>query len=96
MYWEIIPQSGMRANGFTRRRTWSLSSGERRLVHIVATLVAPSSLVILDEPTCGMDTAGATAIAEAVRTRAQNAGVVVATQDTDWLERLAGAAIELG
>jgi energy-coupling factor transporter ATP-binding protein EcfA2 len=37
------------------RRCWDLSAGESRLMHLVAALITPASVVLLDEPTCGLD-----------------------------------------
>jgi energy-coupling factor transport system ATP-binding protein len=88
--------SGTGTAGLLHSRTWSLSAGERRLVHMISALVAPASLVLLDEPTCGVDESAATALGEAVRTRSLETGVVIATQDHDWLRGLAPFEMELG
>lgn len=84
------------ANGLLAKRTWNLSSGERRLVHVAAALLAPAGLVLLDEPTCGMDAAGSLALGEAVKARARRSGIVVATQDREWLRWLSETTVELG
>jgi energy-coupling factor transport system ATP-binding protein len=81
---------------FIGRRTWSLSGGEKRVVEIVGSLIAPASLVLLDEPTAGLDPSRKRALAEAVRERSSSAPVMVASQDTEWLSSLSAATFPLG
>jgi len=77
---------------FLERRTWDLSAGEKRLVLLVAALIAPASLLALDEPTAGLDPSRREGITLAVRRRAASTPVLVASQDQDWLTSL-GARI---
>ena len=79
---------GFSGRQFLERRCWDLSAGERRLMHVVAALVAPASLVLLDEPTCGLDRTRRLALAELVRSRSRRDPVVVATQDSEWIVSL--------
>jgi len=76
------------ADGFLERRTWDLSAGEKRLVLLVSALVSPASLLALDEPTAGLDPGRRASVAEAVRRRAANTPVLVASQDLGWLDSL--------
>jgi energy-coupling factor transporter ATP-binding protein EcfA2 len=76
------------------RRAFDLSAGEKRLVQSVAALVAPASVLLLDEPTAGLDPWRRTALAALVSDRASRRPVVVASQDAEWLERL-GARMHL-
>jgi energy-coupling factor transporter ATP-binding protein EcfA2 len=85
------------------RRTWDLSTGEKRLVEVVAALIAPAGRVLLDEPTAGLDPARRAALARLVARRAfESAGpgastpIVVATQDRGWAASLGARIIDLG
>lgn len=78
--------------GFLERRCWTLSAGEKRLVGLLGTLLAPAALVLLDEPTAGLDAALRAVAARLTRLRAAAGPVLVATQDRDWVEDL-GAEI---
>jgi energy-coupling factor transport system ATP-binding protein len=78
--------------GFLGRRCWTLSSGEKRLVGILGALLAPAPLVLLDEPTAGLDTRLRAAVGRLVAARSNEVPVVVATQDREWAESL-GAAV---
>jgi energy-coupling factor transporter ATP-binding protein EcfA2 len=82
--------------GLLRRRTWDLSSGEKRLVQAVATLIPPASLVILDEPTCGLDSLRRESLARLVEERAESDPVLVGSQDSAWLNRIRANEIRLG
>jgi energy-coupling factor transport system permease/ATP-binding protein len=79
-----------------RRTPWSLSTGERRLVQLAAALVAPASVVLADEPTCGLDPGRAAVVAELLGRLSARAGVVVATQDWRLLESLNPLELRLG
>ena len=70
------------------RRTWGLSGGEKRMVSLVGALIAPASLVALDEPTAGLDAPARAALAGLVADSARQYAVLVASQDGEWLERL--------
>jgi energy-coupling factor transporter ATP-binding protein EcfA2 len=78
------------------RRTWSLSTGEKRLIEVVGALAAPSCLVLLDEPTAGLDRARRVALAERVRRRAERVPIVIATQDREWITDLGARVVVLG
>ena len=73
-----------------------LSSGERQRAALAATLAGSPALVLLDEPTRGMDGAARRALAAAVETLTdRGAAVVIATHDTDLAADLADRTIEL-
>jgi energy-coupling factor transport system ATP-binding protein len=89
---ECFDRLNLGGAAFLERRTWDLSTGEKRLVQLVATLVAPSSLVILDEPTCGIDADRAVALGDLIRHRAESDPVLIASQDSVWLKQI-GAVV---
>ena len=70
------------------RRTWELSSGERRLVLLVGALIAPSDLLALDEPTAGLDPIRRGNLADLLGEVAREKSVLIASQDESWLEEL--------
>lgn len=78
------------------RQTWTLSTGEKRLVEVIGALIAPSSLVLLDEPTAGLDTGRRAALARLVERRAESNPVVIASQDLDWVGRTGARCFHLG
>jgi energy-coupling factor transport system ATP-binding protein len=93
---EALTSLGWDAERMLARRTWSLSTGEKRLIEVIGALVAPSSLVLLDEPTAGLDAARRSALAEMVRRTAEGVPVVVASQDREWLSDLGARIVSLG
>jgi energy-coupling factor transport system ATP-binding protein len=73
-----------------------LSSGERQRAALVATLAGSPALVLLDEPTRGMDLAARRSLAAAVRWLTERgSAVVLATHDTDLVAELADRTIAL-
>jgi energy-coupling factor transport system ATP-binding protein len=87
---------GLDAEAFLERRTWTLSTGEKRLVEVVGALIAPSSLVLLDEPTAGLDLERREALASQVRDRSRHVPVLIATQDRDWAASLGARLWTIG
>ena len=83
---------GLDENQFMARRTWTLSTGEKRLVEVVGSLIAPADLVLLDEPTGGLDPLRRRSLAALVTDRAAVVPVVVASQDLGWVTAL-GAGV---
>ena len=67
-----------------------LSSGERQRAAAAAVLAGSPRLVLLDEPTRGMDAAARDSLARVIeRLRDEGAGVVIATHDADLREAVA-------
>lgn len=67
-----------------------LSYGMRRRVLLAEALVGGSPLLLLDEPTLGLDVNGCRWLAEAIRTRASNRlATCISTNDTDFVEEVA-------
>jgi len=89
----LFERLGLPSGPFLQRRCWSLAAGEKRLLQAAGALIAPASLVLLDEPTAGLDPARRLALAAIVRERAASGPVVIASQDEAWLARV-GAHIQ--
>ncbi|MBM4144419.1 MAG: ATP-binding cassette domain-containing protein [Lentisphaerae bacterium] len=83
---------------FRDRPTHELSHGERKLVAIAGVLAMRPELVILDEPTAGVDPAGAEQVLEVLETiHRQGTTLVISTHDMDMAYEWAdGAAILVG
>jgi energy-coupling factor transport system ATP-binding protein len=83
--------------GLHDRYPRDLSSGERQRAALAATLAGSPSLVLLDEPTRGMDAAARRSLAAAVRSLTEGgSAVVLATHDTELAAELASRTISLG
>ena len=68
----------------------TLSGGYQRRVNIAAAILAGPKLLVLDEPTVGVDMQAREAIAEALRRlRAGGVGVLLVTHDLEQAQRLA-------
>jgi ABC-type multidrug transport system ATPase subunit len=78
------------------RRTWTLSTGEKRLVEVIGALIAPASLVLLDEPTAGLDPERREALAGLVALRAGIDPVLIASQDLEWVGMAGAHRFRLG
>jgi energy-coupling factor transport system ATP-binding protein len=75
----------------------SLSGGQRQRVAIAAVAVGGAELLLLDEPTRGMDAASRHALERAIARHAGSGGaVVLATHDVELAARCATSAIVLG
>jgi energy-coupling factor transport system ATP-binding protein len=96
---EERPETMLAAFGLTHladRYPRDLSSGERQRAALAATLAGSPTLVLLDEPTRGMDAAARRSLAAAVETlTAAGSAVVLATHDTELAAALADRTIEL-
>jgi energy-coupling factor transport system ATP-binding protein len=80
-----------------QRHPRSLSGGERQRVAIAAVAVGGADLLLLDEPTRGMDAPSRVALERAVREHtARGGGVVLATHDVELAARCATRAVVLG
>lgn len=94
------PDAMLAAFGLTAlgdRYPRDLSSGERQRAALAATLAGAPTLVLLDEPTRGMDTAARNSLVAAVEAlTAGGSAVVVATHDAALAAALADRTILLG
>ncbi|HUF83919.1 MAG TPA: ATP-binding cassette domain-containing protein, partial [Acidimicrobiia bacterium] len=79
------------------RHPRSLAGGERQRVAIAAVAVGGADVLLLDEPTRGMDAFSRAALEHAVRQHARDGGaVVLATHDVELAARCATRAVVLG
>jgi energy-coupling factor transport system ATP-binding protein len=84
-------------DGARDRHPRSLSGGERQRVAIAAVAVGGADVLLLDEPTRGMDAASRAALGSAIRAHAEQGGaVVLATHDVELAARSASRAIVIG
>jgi energy-coupling factor transporter ATP-binding protein EcfA2 len=73
-----------------------LSSGERQRAALAATLAGSPTLVLLDEPTRGMDPAARRSLGAAIHAlTARGSAVVIATHDAELVADLADRIVEL-
>ena len=73
-----------------------LSVGERERVALAAVLVTDPKVIVLDEPSRGMDPLRRALLADALRRRtAAGAAVLVATHDGGFAEAIAGSHVEI-
>jgi ABC-2 type transport system ATP-binding protein/sodium transport system ATP-binding protein len=76
-------------NGFLDQRCSTLSSGQQQRVHLVRALIHDPPVMLLDEPTRGLDVFGSQVIFEYVsRLRSQGKAVIVSTHQLDEAQRL--------
>ncbi len=74
-----------------------LSSGERQRAAAAAVLPGSPTLVLLDEPTRGMDSAARYALIAVIATlRDQGAAIVIATHDAELRDAVADRVLEVG
>jgi energy-coupling factor transporter ATP-binding protein EcfA2 len=82
--------------GLAGRYPRDLSSGERQRAALAATLAGSPTLVLLDEPTRGMDSAARRSLAAAVAAlAAAGSAVILATHDRELAAELADRSIEM-
>jgi ATPase subunit of ABC transporter with duplicated ATPase domains len=73
-----------------------LSGGQRHYLALWAILRAPADLVLLDEPTNNLDTAGVAHLAGALRARvAAGSGVVLVSHDHDFVAQVCDRVVAL-
>ena len=75
--------------GLETRHPYDLSGGQRQLLALAKLLLIGPELLLLDEPTKGLDLVSRCIIARALREHAQAGGtVVIATHDLDFAEQV--------
>jgi ABC-type multidrug transport system ATPase subunit len=89
----LVERTGARA--FWNDRLGALSLGQRRRAAILVAAIGDPALLVLDEPTNGLDAGGLDMLAALLAERAAaGRSAIVATHDTAFAERIASAAVE--
>jgi len=86
---------GLDWDAFAARSPWSLSGGEKRRVALAGVLATEPALLVLDEPTVGLDAAGQATLLELLEGLRGSLTVVLTSHDVDLVARLADRAIIL-
>jgi ABC-type multidrug transport system ATPase subunit len=78
------------------QRLGALSLGQRRRAGLLAALVGDPDLLVLDEPTNGLDAEGIAVLAALLREReAAGKAALVATHDRPFIAEVAAASVEI-
>lgn len=86
---QALESVGLPPAQFLRRRRNELSGGEAQRVALAARLAIRPIVLLMDEPTSGVDEASSSLIAAAVRhARGQGTSVVIVSHDSEWLAPL--------
>jgi energy-coupling factor transport system ATP-binding protein len=82
--------------GLEHRHPRDLSSGERERLALACVLVVEPEILILDEPTRGIDPPRKAELAELLRSEAHARATLVVTHDLLFAEEVADRRVELG
>jgi energy-coupling factor transport system ATP-binding protein len=82
--------------GVERRHPRDLSSGERERLALASVLVADPDILILDEPTRGVDPPRKAELAELIRREAPHRATLVVTHDLVFAGEVADRGVALG
>ena len=91
---EALARVGLR--GFEARHPRDLSSGERERLALACVLVTEPDLLVLDEPTRGVDPDRKRALAELLRREASRRATLVVTHDETFARAVASRTVRLG
>lgn len=83
----LLQDWGISADHFDiERRVTDFSGGEKKRVAVARALNCDDALIILDEPTAGLDKTVAQSVITSIRHKAQNNLIIVATHDQNLIE----------
>jgi energy-coupling factor transport system ATP-binding protein len=88
-----LEQVGLSAQASRHPR--DLSAGERERLALAAVLATEPDLLVLDEPTRGVDPERKAALAKLLRAQAPQRGTLVVTHDLPWAAEVADRVVEL-
>ncbi|GAA1872446.1 ABC transporter ATP-binding protein [Pseudonocardia ailaonensis] len=92
---ELLERFGL--SGLEKRQTGGLSGGQKRRLAVALAFVGRPKLVVLDEPTTGLDVEGRRALWEGVRHFHAEGGTVLLTSHyLDEIENLASRVVVVG
>jgi energy-coupling factor transport system ATP-binding protein len=94
---EALSRVGLETNTFSKRHPFHLSSGQKRLVAIAAVLSLRPEVLILDEPTAGLDPSGRRSLFDllACLNRNDNLTILICTHHFDEAAALADQVVVL-
>ena len=91
-----LEEVGLSPQRFGQRNPFALSGGEKRRVAIAGVLAMRPEVLVLDEPTAGLDASGVTEIENLLEElNRQGATLILITHDMDVVARLADRVIAL-
>ena len=94
---DALSMVGLSSEMFCRRPWYALSGGEAQRVALAARLVLKPEVLLLDEPTAGVDAASAQLIREASLKARRELGttLIVASHDRQWLYEICDEMLHL-
>jgi energy-coupling factor transport system ATP-binding protein len=91
-----LAEVGLDPDRYSGRTPLSLSEGEKRRVALAGLLVEPPLVVLLDEPTAGLDPEGRRSLATALEAlRGRGRAVLLASHDLDFVGAVADRVVLL-
>jgi cobalt/nickel transport system ATP-binding protein len=93
--WRIVARTldALGLSGFEQRITYKLSGGEKRMVALASVLSMNPEVLLLDEPTAGLDDTAAQRVLEVLARLPQT--MLIATHDERFLDNLATRSLRL-
>jgi cobalt/nickel transport system ATP-binding protein len=83
----------LKLDGFAERITYKLSGGEKRLVSVATVLAMEPNVLILDEPTTGLDEETTERLIEILTT--SNLTYVIISHDREFVKRTADKVLQI-
>ena len=77
------------------RKADELSHGMRKRISLAQALIGQPELIILDEPTAGIDPPNVKIIRDLIRKESGNATFIISSHNLDELEKLCGSVVYL-